>query len=163
MDQSVTIDGRRVLLNGEPVAEALGDFSVRVLAAALQLWGKAHKGFEPSMVQHPPAPPISVFQTVPASVMVQHQIPENVWRAMDAAALAGAVHDEVVIPASDYEKIAAHLASVARTAEKPAPADLLVKAREYYPNDEGLLRLYAEMRGYSCQQVEEAIDHAKRL
>lgn len=52
-----------------------------------------------------------------------------------------------------------------------APQELVEKAREYVPTGQiGLLRLYADKRGFSCRQVDAAISmveqgqtHAKRL
>lgn len=114
MDQSVTIDGQRVLLNGEPVAQALGDFSVLVVARGLSIHGK----------------------------MLE-------------------MADRGNADAKNWLEYTAAQAPAAKPT--PAPADLIIKAREYYPDNEGLLRMYADCRGYSCDQVAEAIDHAKRL
>lgn len=205
MDQSVTIDGPRVLLNGEPVAEALGDFSVRVLADAMmyvllvqndnspegrsirQQIKKLYRLNKPGASlwcepQRGGLPKFNVKTPMPA---VNHQIPENVWRAMDAAAVAASVGEDgrhTLTGRIDVDLWPGDLSHLAPKREEmteerfselfsqrfgpektPAPADLIIKAREYYPDNEGLLRMYADCRGYSCDQVAEAIDHAKRL
>lgn len=226
MDQSVTIDGQRVLLNGEPVAEALGDFSVRVLAEAIVLHAKmvaeANDDDNPDgywcqcrLVEAKKsvssAPPLMVWPSRHSDALLAELIEKNapihvlenpnLFKPTELLS-AGWTRDQMLqygrVPERygltppenknhrcatvpfDMGPAACHTSPQKReemTAERfselfsqrfgpektPAPADLLVKAREYYPDNEGLLRMYADCRGYSCDQVAEAIDHAKRL
>lgn len=173
MDQSVTIDGQRVLLNGEPVAGALGDFSVRVLAEAIALHAKmvteanddnSPDGYwcqcrlveaQKSVSAGRPAWWPERFGLAP---------PEN--KNHRCSTLTGRIYAN---PWGGYQPTGPDLGGNPPSQDDytprptPAPADLIIKAREYYPGNEGLLRMYADCRGYSCDQVAEAIDHAKRL
>lgn len=173
MDQSVTIDGQRVLLNGEPVAEALGDFSALVVARGLSMYGKmlemAGNGdvdaknwlaytagqAQKSVSAGRPAWWLERFGLAP---------PEN--KNHRCSTLTGRIYAN---PWGGYQPTGPDLGGNPPSQDDytprptPAPADLIIKAREYYPDNEGLLRMYADCRGYSCDQVAEAIDHAKRL
>ena len=191
MDQSVTIDGQRVLLNGEPVAEALGDFSVRVLAEAIVLHSKmvaeandddypdsywcqcrlvaAQKSV--STVLHVGVVGIDpgVLSKLRAgSVVVKNQsrhtsLTGRIYANSCPAGLSHLAPKREEMTAERFAQVFSQQGGHEKLLGLPAPADLLVKAREYYPDNEGLLRMYADCRGYSCDQVAEAIDHAKRL
>ncbi len=161
MGKNITIDGNTVYMNGEAVAQALGDFSPAALASALR--------YDPRVWPRKPKQPAFVLVETNAAAFKAEFLgaftigPKAPAPDAPPAEQRGALHDEIDMFDAQPKVITQFLDFESSQCWPPAPRELIEKARQYLPDQMGLLRLYADKRGFSCAQVDAAVAYVKGL